>query len=70
MGARLRALWVRGDYAKLEMIMNRAFDSGGSLEIKAEQYHCGSTLAAKYFAISRVAEATQIQALSVKPVVN
>jgi len=45
---------------KLEIIMNRAFDS---VMNKADQYHCDMRLAANMLAISRVAEATQIRGI-------
>ena len=45
---------------KLEIIMNRAFDS---VMDKADQYHCDMRLAANMLAISRVAEATQIRGI-------
>src|SRR5207244_12122312 len=45
---------------KLEVIMNRAFDS---VAAKSEEHHCDLRLAANMLAISRVAEATQIRGI-------
>jgi len=45
---------------RLEVIMNRAFDSVMKL---VDQYHCDMRLAANMLAISRVAEATQVRGI-------